>query len=167
MQCELCVQMLAQPCSRLMGALVGQHSASPAAALWPRLAVLPVRSMRWIDFSWQSRLRLPSRQAVVPCSVCQVCPPLKPPAWMLCSGHGCSHSARLRDHLDSYFKNSALESTLKDFCAQASWCSRPVIVLLWLCQSPGRAPAGQCCPELGTLCGSASLTAGGWNPCIT
>lgn len=78
MQSEFCVQMLAQPCSRLMWALVGQHSASPAAAPRPRLAVLLVRSMRWIDFSWQNRLRLPSRKDVVPCSVCQVDPPLKP-----------------------------------------------------------------------------------------
>lgn len=36
---EFCVQMLAQARSRLMSALVGQHSASPAAAPQPRLAV--------------------------------------------------------------------------------------------------------------------------------
>lgn len=33
MEYEFCVQMLAQPCSTLMLALVGQHSPSPAAGL--------------------------------------------------------------------------------------------------------------------------------------
>lgn len=171
MQCEFCVQMLAQACSSLMWALVGQHSASPAAAPRPRLALVLVRSMRWIDFSWQSSLRLPSSEAGVALLCVQVEPPLKPQSLdsLLCPclpGSGTTWVPFVKIQLWNPCWKTLMPRPLDTLGQCWFYCG-----FLSLLPEPQQDRAVHNCAHTAlsvcTLCNSPSLSSGGCNPCIT